>query len=82
MEIKIFTDIIDALEKVGKAITSIKSIPEAKRKKISKAVEDSYTLLNSAINLVLLLSVTYSDPLPSHEPTHPPSHEPTHLCVM
>ncbi len=54
MEVKIFTDVIDALERVGKAAVAIKNIPETQRKRISEAVEDSFTLLNSAINLVLL----------------------------
>jgi hypothetical protein len=53
MEVKIFTDVIDALQKVGEAIISIKNIPKAQRKRISLAVEESFTLLNSAINLVL-----------------------------
>jgi hypothetical protein len=53
MEIKVFTDVIDALEKVCKAVIAITEIPKSQRQKIVLAVEESFTLLNSAINLVI-----------------------------
>lgn len=53
MQVKLFSDVIDALEKVGKAVLSIKNIPARQRKRYQDAVKDAFTLLNSAVNLVL-----------------------------
>lgn len=54
MEIKIFSDAIDALEKVAKAVIALKNIPKQERQRYKEAVKDSYTLMNSAVNLVFL----------------------------
>jgi hypothetical protein len=53
MEIKIFSDVIDALEKVGKALVTLKNIPKQKRKNYIDAVSSSFTLLDSALMLVI-----------------------------
>lgn len=54
MDIKIFSDAIDALEKVGKGVIALTSIPKKERQRYKDAVKDSYTLMNSAVNLVFL----------------------------
>jgi|SRR5262245_8599735 len=54
MEVKIFTDVIDALEKVGKALVSLKNIPKEKRERYLTAVTDAFTLLDSAVTLVII----------------------------
>ena len=54
MEIKIFSDAIDALEKVAKAVIALQSIPKQERQRYKAAVKDSYALMNSAVNLVFL----------------------------
>lgn len=53
MDVKIFTDVIDALEKVGKALVALKNIPKQKRERYITAVTDAFTLLDSAITLVI-----------------------------
>lgn len=53
MDIKFFSDIIDTLEKVGKGVIALKKIPEKQRKKYREAIGETYTILNSALNLVL-----------------------------
>jgi hypothetical protein len=50
---KIFSDVIDAIEKIANALVALKNIPVRKRQKIQDAVKDSFTLLNSAVNIVL-----------------------------
>jgi hypothetical protein len=52
MEVKIFTDVIDALEKVGKAVIALKDMPKKQRTAYRDAVRDTYKLLDSALNLV------------------------------
>jgi hypothetical protein len=52
-EIKIFTDVIDALEKVGKALVSLQNIPRQKRERVITAVTDAFTLLDTATTLVI-----------------------------
>ena len=47
------TRAIASLVKVSKAIISIKNIPKTHRKRYQDAAMDSFTLLNSAVNLVL-----------------------------
>jgi hypothetical protein len=53
IEVGVFSDVIDALEKVAKAVISIKDIPKKQRSRYQEAVRDAFTLLNSAVNLVL-----------------------------
>jgi len=53
MDIKFFSDMIDTLEKIGKGLIALKKVPEKQRKKYQEAIGETYTLLNSAINLVL-----------------------------
>jgi hypothetical protein len=52
MTFKIFTDAINALEKLRKSIATIANIPKAKRTAYRDAVRDTYSLLDSALNLV------------------------------
>jgi hypothetical protein len=52
MEIKIFTDAIDALEKLAKAVIAVKDIPQKTRKGYEEAVSDAFTLMDSALMLV------------------------------
>ncbi len=54
MEFKIFSDVVDALEKIAKAVIELKNIPRNKRNQYREAVAKSYQLLNSATNLIIL----------------------------
>ena len=53
MEIKVFSDMINALEQVGKGILSIKDLQVRKRQHYRKVIDETYRLLDSAILLVL-----------------------------
>lgn len=54
MGIKVFSDAIDALEKLANAAISIKEIPKRQRKRYQDAVAESYSHLNAATNMVIL----------------------------
>lgn len=54
MELKIFTDVVEALEKITKALIELKNIPRNKRTEYREAVAKSYQLLNTATNLIIL----------------------------
>jgi len=54
MELNIFSDVIDALEKLANAAISLKDIPKRQRKRYQEAVAESYSHLNSAANMVFL----------------------------
>ena len=53
MEIKIFTDVIDALEKLGNLISKIKDFPKRERDKYITAATEAFTLLDSALVIVI-----------------------------
>ncbi|MCI0564147.1 MAG: hypothetical protein MN733_37205 [Nitrososphaera sp.] len=54
MEIKVFSDAIDALEKLADAAISVKEIPKRQRRRYQDAVAESYSHLNAAANMVFL----------------------------
>jgi hypothetical protein len=54
MGLKVFSDAIDALEKLADAVIKVKNIPKNRRKRYRQAVSQSFELLNAAMNLILL----------------------------
>ena len=52
MNLKPFSDVIDAMQKVADMAGRIASIPKTKRLKLQEAVREAFTLLNSAVNIV------------------------------
>ena len=50
--IAIFSDVIDALERIGQAVLKVKQLPKDQRDKAEEAVEEAYSLLEQAILLV------------------------------
>jgi len=52
MEIKVFTDAIDALEKVAEAVIVVKDIPRETRKSYEDAAGEAFALMDSALLLV------------------------------
>jgi len=53
MDIKLFSDAIDALEKVGKALVHLTNVPTEQRQRYVKAVGEAFGLLDSALMLVI-----------------------------
>ncbi len=53
MEIRIFKDIIDTIEQLGKGIIALKNLPKKERQHYRDVLSETYSLLDSAVNLVL-----------------------------
>jgi hypothetical protein len=54
MQLSVFKDAVDALEKLARDLVELKNIPRKKRAQFREAVAKSYQLLNTATNLVFL----------------------------
>ena len=54
IEVKVFSDAVDALEKIAKALVELRNIPRNQRAQYRNAVAKSYQLLNTATNLIIL----------------------------
>ncbi len=52
--VTIFSDAIDVLEKIGNIVISAGEIPGQTRRKYAEAVEETYGLIQTAVNLVYL----------------------------
>jgi ubiquinone biosynthesis protein UbiJ len=53
MEMKLFTDLIDALGKAGSTIKQLLNIPGDERTKLRTTFEDTYRLLDTTLNMII-----------------------------
>jgi hypothetical protein len=51
---KLFSDLIDALDKIAKAITALVSLPKAEREKYSETLDETYRLIDTVLNMVII----------------------------
>jgi hypothetical protein len=54
MELKLFTDLIDALGKVAAGVRAIASLPKAEREKIRQTLDETYRLIDTTLNMVVI----------------------------
>jgi hypothetical protein len=54
MEIKLFTDLIDALGKVVGGLKAILDLSTTEREKIRKTLEETYRLIDTTLNMVII----------------------------
>jgi len=54
MDIKLFTDIIDAIAKVGEGLKTIAGMPKAERAAIRQTLEDTYRLIDTTLNMIII----------------------------
>lgn len=54
MEIKLFTDLIDALGKVAGGLKAIGNLPKAERETMRKTLDETYRLIDTTLNLVII----------------------------
>jgi hypothetical protein len=54
MELKLFTDLIDALGKVGGGLKAIVNLPKAERESIGRTLDETYRLLDTTLNMVII----------------------------
>jgi hypothetical protein len=54
MEIKLFTDLIDALGKVASGLKSIVNLPKAERETIRRTLDETYRLIDTTLNMVII----------------------------
>lgn len=54
MDIKLFTDLIDALGKVGGVIKEIAKLPQGERDRFRKVFGETYLLLNTTLTMVII----------------------------
>jgi hypothetical protein len=54
MVFKLFTDLIDALEKVAKGFKALKDIPKKERDKFREVMDETYRLIDTTLNMVII----------------------------
>jgi hypothetical protein len=54
MEIKLFTDLIDALGKVADSLKAIVNLPKAERATIRRTLDETYRLIDTTLNMVII----------------------------
>ncbi len=54
MEFKLFTDLISALGTIAKGFRTIKDIPKKERKKYHDVMDETYRLINTTLNMVII----------------------------
>lgn len=54
MEIRLFTDLIDALGKVAGGLKTIVNLPKAERESIRHALDETYRLIDTTLNMVII----------------------------
>jgi hypothetical protein len=54
MEIKFFTDLIDALGKVAGGLKAIVNLPKAEREAIRQTLDETYRLIDTTLNMVII----------------------------
>jgi hypothetical protein len=54
MELKLFTDLIDALGKVVGGLKAIVNLPKATREAIRQTLDETYRLIDTTLNMVII----------------------------
>jgi hypothetical protein len=54
MDIKLFSDMIDALGKVTSALKSAASLPKAERERYRQTMADNYRLIDTTLNMIVI----------------------------
>lgn len=54
MELKLFTDLIDALGKVAGGLRAIVNLPTAERETIRRTLDETYRLIDTTLNMVII----------------------------
>lgn len=54
MELKLFTDLIDALGKVGGGLQAIVNLPKAERETMRQTLDETYRLIDTTLNMVII----------------------------
>jgi len=54
VDLKLFTDLIEALGKVAKGVKSISDIPKSEREKYRAVLDETYRLIDTTLNMVII----------------------------
>lgn len=54
MQIKIFSDLIDAIGKVAKGVKAIADLPKMERDKYRQTMDETYRLIDTTLNMVII----------------------------
>lgn len=54
MELKLFTDLIDALGKVAGGLKAIVNLPKPEREAMRKMLDETYRLIDTTLNMVII----------------------------
>jgi len=54
MELKLFTDLIDALGKVAGGLKAIVNLPKPERETIRRTLDETYRLIDTTLNMVII----------------------------
>lgn len=54
MEVKLFTDLVNALGTVATKLKSIIDLPKAEREKIRQTLDETYRLIDTTLNMVII----------------------------
>ena len=54
MELKYFTDLIDALGKVAGGLKAIVNLPKAEREAMRQTLHETYRLIDTTLNMVII----------------------------
>jgi hypothetical protein len=54
MDLKIFTDLINALGKVASGIKTLVNLPKTERETISRTLDETYRLIDTTLNMVII----------------------------
>ena len=54
MELKLFTDLIDALGKVAGGLKAIVNLPKAEREAMRRTLDETYRLIDTTLNMVII----------------------------
>lgn len=54
MELKLFTDLINALSKVAGGLKAIVNLPKAEREAMRQTLDETYRLVYTTLNMVII----------------------------
>lgn len=54
MDIRIFTDLIDALGKVASGLKAVLNLPKAEREAMRQTLDETYRLIDTTLNMVII----------------------------
>lgn len=54
IELKLFTDLIDALGKVAGGLKAIVNLPKAEREAMRRTLDETYRLIGTTLNMVII----------------------------